>query len=107
MSMIFKRWLKEPLLQFLLVGGMIFGLYHHVHPTVDQASRGHEIVLTKNDLLQIALQWLAQGRPVPTADQMRALIEQKIGEEVLSREAVALGLDKDDEIIKRRLAQKM
>ena len=38
---------------------------------------------------------------------MRALIEQRVSEEILFREAVALGLDKDDEIIKRRLAQKM
>ena len=51
--------------------------------------------------------WLAQGRGPPTAEEMNALVEQRVREEILSREAVALGLDKNDEIIKRRLAQKM
>jgi peptidyl-prolyl cis-trans isomerase C len=43
-------------------------------------------VLTKDDLRQLATQWLAQGRTPPTADQMHALIEQKVSEEILSRE---------------------
>jgi hypothetical protein len=51
--------------------------------------------------------WLAQGRPAPTTDELRSLIDQKVAEEILAREAVGLGLDQDDQIIKRRLAQKM
>ena len=51
--------------------------------------------------------WMAQWQRPPTPEEMRNLLEGKIREEVLSREAVALGLDKDDTIIKRRLAQKM
>jgi hypothetical protein len=51
--------------------------------------------------------WIAQGQPVPTPVQLRSLVDQKVTEEILVREAVALGLDRDDEIIKRRLAQKM
>ncbi len=50
---------------------------------------------------------MAQWRRPPTADEMRNLLDGKIREEVLSREAMALGLDKDDTIVKRRLAQKM
>ena len=64
-------------------------------------------MLTKDDLRQLAVHWLVQGRPPPTVDQMRVLVEQRVTEEILFREALALGLDKDDEIIKRRLAQKM
>jgi parvulin-like peptidyl-prolyl isomerase len=55
----------------------------------------------------MSVQWLAQGRPPPTAEQWRSLIETKVREEVLFREALALGLDKDDTIVKRRMAQKM
>lgn len=55
----------------------------------------------------MSVAWLAQGRPPPTLEQMQNLIELKVREEVLSREATALGLDKDDTIVKRRLAQKM
>jgi hypothetical protein len=55
----------------------------------------------------MAVAWLAQGRSPLTRDQMQSLIDQKIAEEVLFREGMALGLDRNDEIIKRRVAQKM
>jgi peptidyl-prolyl cis-trans isomerase C len=53
------------------------------------------------------VQWLAQGRALPTRDEMTALVQERVSEEILAREAASLGLDKNDEIIKRRLAQKM
>ncbi len=101
------RWLREPLLHFLFAGALIFAIYQLLNPTANRTDQTSQIALTKDDLRQLAVHWLAQGRPLPTADQMHALIEQRVSEEILSREAVALGLDKDDEIIKRRLAQKM
>ena len=55
----------------------------------------------------MSMAWLAQGRPAPTPEQMRGLVEFRVREEILYREALALGLDKGDTIVKRRLAQKM
>jgi peptidyl-prolyl cis-trans isomerase C len=100
-------WLREPLVHFLLAGALIFATYELLNPAAERTDRANQIVLTKDDLRQLAVHWLAQGRPRPTADEMRGLVEQRVHEEILFREAVALGLDKDDEIIKRRLAQKM
>jgi peptidyl-prolyl cis-trans isomerase C len=102
-----RRWLREPLLHFLLAGALIFAIYELLNPAAIRTDRGNQIMLTKDDLRQLAVHWLAQSQRPPTTDQMRALVEQRVSEEVLSREAVALGLDKGDEIIKRRLAQKM
>ena len=102
-----RKLTREPLLHFLLAGLVIFAVYTLLNPTPPRIGPSNQIVLTKDDLKQLAMQWIAQGRPLPTADQMHALVEQKLSEEMLFREAVALGLDKDDEIIKRRLAQKM
>ena len=65
------------------------------------------IEITEDDLRQIALVWLSQGRPLPSPDQMRELAQQEATQRVLVREAMSLGLDQDDEIIARRLAQKM
>jgi peptidyl-prolyl cis-trans isomerase C len=101
------RWLREPLLHFLVAGALIFAIYQLLNPAASRTARANQIALTKDDLRQLAVHWLAQYQKQPTADQMHALIEQRVSEEILSREAVALGLDKDDEIIKRRLAQKM
>jgi peptidyl-prolyl cis-trans isomerase C len=102
-----RRWSREPLLHFLFAGALIFAVYELMQPPTGRGAEANQIVLTKDDLRQLAVFWLAQGYPPPTADQMRGLVDQKVREEILSREAVALGLGKDDEIIRRRLAQKM
>jgi hypothetical protein len=102
-----KRLLGEPLLHFLILGIVLFGAFAILRDpaeTVDQSSR---IELTADDLRQLAVMWLAQGRPLPSPDEMRQLVDQKVTEEILAREAISLGLDRDDQIIKRRLAQKM
>jgi peptidyl-prolyl cis-trans isomerase C len=101
-----RRWSREPLLRFLLIGLALFVGYGALHPKPEGTS-DNRIVLTPDDLVQMSVMWLAQGRPPPTPEQMQNLIELKVREEVLSREAIVLGLDKDDTIIKRRLAQKM
>ena len=51
--------------------------------------------------------WETQAQRRPTAEELQVLIDERIDEEVLAREAVRLGLDRDDVIVRRRLAQKM
>ncbi len=103
------RWWQEPLLHFVLIGTLLYAAYHVANPRAAAAdSDGNQrIVLTRDDLVQMTLTWRAQGRATPTPQQMAGLIEAKVREEVLFREALVLGLDKDDTIVKRRLAQKM
>ena len=102
-----RRWFREPLLHFLVAGALIFAVYGLLHPGVNATTPTNQIELTQDDLRQLAIAWLAQGRALPTAEEMHALVEQRVSEEILFREALALGLDKNDEMIKRRLAQKM
>jgi len=99
------QWLREPLVQFLLVGVALFAAWHVLHP--EEARDTARIELTHDDLRQMTVGWLAQGRPAPSPEQIQSLVENKVREEVLYREALALGLDRDDAIVKRRLAQKM
>lgn len=102
-----QRWLREPLLQFLFAGLLLFAAYRTLHPSPDPRDQPRRIELTADDVRQLSVAWLAQGRPPPTAEQMQNLIGAKVREEVLYREALALGLDKNDTIVKRRMAQKM
>jgi hypothetical protein len=102
-----QRLLQEPLFQFLLLGIVLFGAYRFLGPSPKPADEPLRIELTADDLRQLVAMWLAQGRSAPTREQMQSLVEQKVAEEILSREAMALGLGQDDQIIKRRLAQKM
>lgn len=102
-----RQILSEPLLHFFVVGALVFGGYRFFNSEQEQVADPRRIELTENDIQQLAISWLAQGRPQPSPDELRSLVNQKVTEEILSREAVALGLDQDDQIIKRRLAQKM
>jgi peptidyl-prolyl cis-trans isomerase C len=99
------RLVREPLLQFLALGLLLFIGSQALHRTA--GPRPGRIELTADDLRQIDLAWVAQGRPAPTPEQMQALVDGRVREEILYREALALGLDKDDAIVRRRMAQKM
>lgn len=101
------RFVREPLVHFLFAGGALFLAYAALHPELLARDDSHRIVLTADDLRQIAVAWMAQGRPAPTVDEMRNLVDSRVREEMLYRESIALGLDQDDAIVRRRLAQKM
>jgi hypothetical protein len=102
-----RRWLGEPLVQFLLIGAILFLGYQVLNPSPEAGRPSTRVELAEDDVRQMSVAWLAQGRPAPTPEQMRNLVEMRIREEILFREALALGLDKGDTIVKRRLAQKM
>jgi peptidyl-prolyl cis-trans isomerase C len=102
-----RRWLREPLLHVLLIGATLFVVYYALNPGAGQRQDSNRIAITADDLAQIRLAWMAQWRRPPTPEELRNLLDGKIREEVLFREAMGLGLDKDDTIVKRRLAQKM
>src|SRR5215510_2686912 len=99
------RLLREPLIQFLALGLLLFIVYRALHRTA--GPQPGRIELTADDLRQIGLAWVAQGRPAPMPAEMQALVDGRVREEILYREALALGLDKDDTIVRRRMAQKM
>lgn len=102
-----ERLVREPLLQFLLVGAALFGGYRWLHPEPGGDDAERRIVVTEDDLRQMSLTWLAQGGPPPSPEQMQSLVERWVHDEVLYREALDLGLDQGDTIVKRRLVQKM
>jgi hypothetical protein len=104
---VLRRLLREPLVQFLLIGLALFGAWRWMGPAQAGRDAGNRIVITEDDLKQMTVAWMAQGMPPPTPQQMQSLVEKRVREEVLYREALALGLDKDDVIVRRQLARKM
>ena len=102
-----KRLLHEPLVHFLLIGAVLFGLYSFGQARLTTAASSKEIRLSLDELAQLAQVFQSQWQREPTPDEFSRLVENKVQEEVLYREALAMGLDKDDEIVKRRMAQKM
>lgn len=96
---------REPLVHFLLAGAVIFAaLSWRVAPD-DPASR--TIRLTRDDQARLSVNFAeVMGRP-PTEAELDALIDRWVREEVLYREALRLGLDEGDAVVRKRLAQKM
>lgn len=102
-----KRLLREPLIHFLLLGLVVFGVYTYADRGNGGVEQTKQIRLTIGDLSQMVLVFRSQWRRDPTSEELRSLVEEKVHEEVLYREALALGIDKGDTIVKRRMAQKM
>jgi peptidyl-prolyl cis-trans isomerase C len=101
-----KHWVREPLVHFLIIGLALFAIYRVITPAGAKPT-SNRIELTQNDLSQLESSWRAQWQRPPSPDEMRSLINDKVKQEILYREGLALGLDQGDEIIKRRMAQKM
>jgi parvulin-like peptidyl-prolyl isomerase len=99
------RLLKDPLLHFLLIGGALFAFAAWRGQSV-QAGR-ERIVITGAQVAAIRDTAALLQQRQPTAAELEQLVEPTVREEVLYREALALGLDKDDDEVRRRLVEKM
>ncbi len=98
-----SRLLREPLIHFAVLGALLFALHGAVAPpTVTSA-----IVVTTALQRGFQQEYVRRhGRP-PTPEEARALVDRYVDTEVMLREALALGLDRGDIIVRRRLVQKM
>ncbi|WP_053970901.1 peptidyl-prolyl cis-trans isomerase [Mangrovimonas sp. ST2L15] len=98
-----KQLLKEPLIHFFLLGALLFVLYSQVN----KSDTEQDIVIDNADVEHMAELWRMQWQRPPTTEELQGLIDKYVNQEVLYREALRMNLDHNDEIVKRRLAQKM
>lgn len=100
------KLLKEPLAQFLLIGACIYALYAVVGaPGEEEAQR--TVYIGENRIANLAAMWERRWNRPPTDAELVGLVRAWLREDILYREAVAMGLDDDDHIVRRRLAQKL
>jgi hypothetical protein len=99
-----RRLIREPLLHFLLAGALLFALYGTVAGDDDRPDR---IVISEARVSNLAESFARVWMRPPTAEELSGLVDEYLREEVLYREAVALGLDQNDLIVRRRMRQKM
>ena len=96
--------LREPLLHFLLIGGLLFAAYNLQNEGLVENNR---IVISEAEIDRLITLWEKKRQRLPTQGELQGLIEQQVREEVMYREAVAMGLDQNDSVVRRRLAQKV
>ena len=100
------KLLREPLLHFLVIGAAIYlfyGLFAEPTPDVDDKT----IVVTAGEIEWMQSSWQKRWNRPPTQQELDGLIQQYIRETVLYREALTMGLNQHDQVIRRRLAQKL
>ena len=97
-----RRLAREPLVHFLVVGALIFAVWGGGGDAADRS-----ITVTEAQVRGLTGQWEQQWHRQPTLAEIDGLIRDLIKDEVYYREAVRMGLDTDDIIIRRRMRSKM
>jgi hypothetical protein len=98
----FRRLLREPLVHFLILGAMLFLGYQW------KGSAGsHRIVVTSGEVEHLASGFVRTWQRPPSEAELKGLVDDYVKEEIATREAVNMGLDQNDTIIRRRLRQKL
>jgi len=100
-----RRWLREPLLHFLVIGAVLFALFYQVADP--EAVSDNRIVISEVDMDRMITLFERRWQRLPSQGEVNGLVEAEIREEILYREALAMGLNEDDTIVRRRMAQKM
>jgi hypothetical protein len=98
------RILREPLLHFALLGTALFLAYDRLAPARSDAAA---IVVTGDTIVSIADRFHATWQRPPSRDELIALVDAHVRDEIFYREGLALGLDRDDPIVRSRVKQKM
>ena len=101
-----KKLYKEPLLHFLIIGALIFVLFSIVNKEESIVSE-NKIVVSIAEIERLSDNWSKKWNRPPTERELMGLVDSYVKEEVYYREALALGLDQNDTILRRRLMQKM
>jgi hypothetical protein len=99
-----RTLLSEPMLHFVLIGVALFGAYRWVSP---RDSSGRRIVITQGVVDDLVIQHVAARGREPSAADVNHMIDSYVRDEILYREGVRLGLERDDIVVKRRVRQKI
>jgi hypothetical protein len=98
------RWWREPLVQFLALGALLFAAFEWLG---GGASGSLRIVITPGQIDAIVAAFTRTWQRPPTEQELKGQLDEYVREEIATREAMALGLDRDDTIVRRRLRQKL
>jgi peptidyl-prolyl cis-trans isomerase C len=100
------KFFREPLVHFLAIGAVLFVIYAYWGQPAGE-EQGKSITITAGEIEWLSNSWQKRWNRPPTQQEREGIINQYLKEMILYREALAMGLDRDDTIIRRRLAQKL
>ncbi len=100
-----KVFLKEPLLHFLLIGVVLFVIYEVLNPSSNTDEK--EVIINSAQIASLSAKFERTWKRPPEIYELTTLINEHVLDEVYFRQAIALGIEKNDPLIRRRLRQKM
>jgi len=101
------KFLREPVVHFAVLGVLLFVYFKMTNDDPPEFGPSTVIVVTEPEVLQIIARFGSVWRRGPTVQELESLIDGAVREEILVREALELGLDQGDAIIRNRLRLKM
>ena len=101
----FKALSREPLVHFLLIGTVLFSVFELRQEEDDAAP--NQILIDAGQVEQLASRFKRSRLRQPTDNELAALIEGHVREEIYYRQALAMGLDQDDPVLRQRMRQKL
>jgi parvulin-like peptidyl-prolyl isomerase len=101
------KFIKEPLPHFVVAGALLFAAYTLIQGERSKEPTGEAVEIGAGQLRWLTETFKNQWQRPPDDQELRGMASNLIDEELLAREAHALGLDQDDTIVRRRLAQKL
>ncbi len=101
-----KKLLRDPLIHFLLIGAATYAAYGLLDPGAD-AEDAATITVSQAEIQSITEQWTRLWNRPPTKEELAGMLRKHVRTRILYKEALAMGLDRDDQVIERRLAQKV
>ena len=101
-----RRFLGQPVVHFFALATAIYALNYWLGEEAEQ-HEAPQITVTQGQIEWMAATWESRWTRPPTKAELQRLVDHHVRETVLYREALAMGLDKEDVVIRRRLAQKI
>jgi peptidyl-prolyl cis-trans isomerase C len=100
-----KKIIQEPLVHFIVIGATVFAFYNFIKGSY--VDKDYAIQITKSDVEAMINKWMAQMKRPPAKQEVDIFLEDYVQREILFREAKAMGLDKNDMVVKNRMLQKL
>jgi len=101
------QFFREPFVHFVFLGALIFAANVWLDPGQSVQDGNNHIVINQAELDHLKNLWRLRWKRDPAPSDVKAIIDRHLRQKVFYREALKMNLDHNDEIIKKRLAQKM
>jgi len=107
-----RKLLHEPLFHFLLIGAGLFLIFGWLgdpasQPGGQSAAQSMKIIVSQDQIEHLMAQFTRTWQRQPTEQELQGLIDSHVRDEISYREAMAMGLDRDDATIRRRMRLKL